>query len=166
MAHYSTTFAKSHRRRPNHTGVFFLGDIIDRGPQSFEAMELVIQTLDELPGSKLLRGNHEDFVLRFLDIAFTRHYDLMNWMWNGGAETALSYGVTPQRTGTNSMTPFQRCVRRWTSRPYRNHAKCRTHDHRARPRIRSCGSSPGSESGTAVAGRPDDDSPRITGFAV
>ncbi|WP_425376342.1 metallophosphoesterase [Rhizobium leguminosarum] len=75
--------------------MFFLGDIIDRGPQSFEAMELVIQTLDELPGSKLLRGNHEDFVLRFLDIAFTRHYDLMNWMWNGGAATALSYGVPP-----------------------------------------------------------------------
>ncbi|NEI50070.1 hypothetical protein GR217_20460 [Rhizobium leguminosarum] len=109
--------------------IFFLGDIIDRGPQSFEAMELVIQTLDELPGSKLLRGNHA--------LARTRRRH---------SKDACGVGST--------------------SRPYRNHAKCRTHDHRARPRIRPCGSSPGSESGTAVAGRPDDDSPLITGFAV
>ncbi|MGO7613613.1 metallophosphoesterase [Rhizobium ruizarguesonis] len=75
--------------------VIFLGDIIDRGPWSKRAMDLVIATLLNVPGSTLLRGNHEDFVLRFIDNPFNRDYDLMNWMYNGGVATALSYGVTP-----------------------------------------------------------------------
>lgn len=58
-------------------------------------MDLVIATLLNVPGSTLLRGNHEDFVLRFIDNPFNRDYDLMNWMYNGGVATALSYGVTP-----------------------------------------------------------------------
>lgn len=74
--------------------VIFLGDIIDRGPSSKLAMDLVIATLRDVPGSKLLRGNHEDFVLRFIE-PYNRDYDLMNWMYNGGVATALSYGVTP-----------------------------------------------------------------------
>ncbi|ACS55865.1 metallophosphoesterase [Rhizobium leguminosarum bv. trifolii WSM1325] len=58
-------------------------------------MDLVITTLRDVSGSKLLRGNHEDFVLRFIDNPYSRDYDLMNWMCNGGAATALSYDVTP-----------------------------------------------------------------------
>lgn len=58
-------------------------------------MDLVIKTLRDVPGSKLVRGNHQDFVLRFIENPFNRDYDLMNWMCNGGAATALSYGVTP-----------------------------------------------------------------------
>ena len=75
--------------------IIFLGDIIDRGLWSRQAMDLVITTLRDVPGSKLLRGNHEDLVMRFIDNPYNRDYDLMNWMCNGGVATALSYDVTP-----------------------------------------------------------------------
>jgi serine/threonine protein phosphatase 1 len=58
-------------------------------------MDLVIETLRDVPGSKLLRGNHEDFVLKFIDNPFNRDYELMNWMSNGGVATAVSYDVAP-----------------------------------------------------------------------
>ncbi|NTG27182.1 serine/threonine protein phosphatase [Agrobacterium rhizogenes] len=57
-------------------------------------MDLVISTLREVPGSTLLRGNHEDFVLKFLE-SFNPEYDLVNWMSNGGVAAAHSYGVAP-----------------------------------------------------------------------
>jgi serine/threonine protein phosphatase 1 len=87
--------------------VLFLGDVIDRGPQSREAMDLVVATLRNLPGSRLLLGNHEDFVLRFVDNPFNRDYGLMNWMCNGGVATALSYGVAPAEDwhGLKRMIP-------------------------------------------------------------
>lgn len=44
--------------------VVFLGDIIDRGPDSRRAMDLVIATLRDLPGSKLILGNHVDEISR------------------------------------------------------------------------------------------------------
>lgn len=44
----------------------FLGDIIDRGPDSRAAMELVCRKLDALPGSYLIQGNHEELLLRVL----------------------------------------------------------------------------------------------------
>ncbi len=87
--------------------VLFLGDVMDRGPQSREAMDLVVATLRDVPGSRLLLGNHEDFVLRFVDNPFNRDYDLMNWMCNGGVATALSYGVAPAEDwhGLGRMIP-------------------------------------------------------------
>jgi serine/threonine protein phosphatase 1 len=85
---------KASLRTSNPYRVIFLGDIIDRGPQSREAMDLVISTLREVPGSTLLRGNHEDFVLKFLE-SFNPEYDLVNWMSNGGVAAAHSYGVAP-----------------------------------------------------------------------
>ncbi len=74
--------------------VVFLGDIIDRGPASFEAMELVVDTLNSIPGSRLIRGNHDSFPLRILDtedpaleMKFCSH-----WASVGGLDTLRSYG--------------------------------------------------------------------------
>ena len=47
--------------------IIFLGDIIDRGPESRQCLDLVIATLDSYPGSRLILGNHEEFLLSFLD---------------------------------------------------------------------------------------------------
>lgn len=41
--------------------IVFLGDIIDRGPESCRALDLVVETLRELPGSKLIRGTTTGF---------------------------------------------------------------------------------------------------------
>lgn len=95
LAALLTHFQKESSSRSKPYRVIFLGDIIDRGLRSREAMDLVIETLRDVPGSKLLRGNHEDFVLKFIDNPFNRDYELMNWMSNGGFATALSYDVAP-----------------------------------------------------------------------
>ena len=71
--------------------VVYLGDYIDRGPESRGTLQHLID--EPLPGfsSVHLRGNHEDFLLRFLEDESV----LMPWLRNGGRETCLSYGVDP-----------------------------------------------------------------------
>lgn len=69
--------------------IIFLGDIIDRGPYSRQAMDLVEHELSRQPASILIQGNHEDLMLRFLD----RGSELSRgWHYNGGAATVASYG--------------------------------------------------------------------------
>lgn len=70
--------------------VVFLGDIIDRGPDSRGAMELVISTLRDIPGSKLVLGNHESLLLRAID---GDDFDIYRWTSQGGDATLHSYGV-------------------------------------------------------------------------
>ena len=73
--------------------IVFLGDIIDRGPESRQAIDLVIRTLHGVPGSQLILGNHEEFVLRFLDQPEERRQIGELWLRNGGEETLASYGI-------------------------------------------------------------------------
>lgn len=75
--------------------IIFLGDIIDRGPDSRRAMELVRQTLARWPDARLILGNHEDFLLRFVSQRETRDTTYRNWLYNGAAETFRSYGIDP-----------------------------------------------------------------------
>ncbi len=74
--------------------IVFLGDIIDRGPESCRALDLVVETLRELPGSKLIRGNHDWFPLRILENEgeFGEFAYGLHWQGNGGIETLRSYG--------------------------------------------------------------------------
>jgi len=72
--------------------IVFLGDIIDRGPESRQCLELVIKTLQDHPGSRLILGNHEEFLLAFLDAGEDREAAAQRWLPNGGTETLHSYG--------------------------------------------------------------------------
>jgi serine/threonine protein phosphatase 1 len=75
----------------NH--LVFLGDYVDRGLQSRQVLDRLIDL--ELPGWKItyLRGNHDQAILDFLDDpGFYR-----SWRVFGAAETLLSYGVTPPK---------------------------------------------------------------------
>ncbi|WP_420409579.1 metallophosphoesterase [Hoeflea sp.] len=74
--------------------IVFLGDLIDRGPESAACVDVAIETLGTHPGSKLVLGNHEEFLLAFLDADTTtaREAALNRWLPNGGAETLRSYG--------------------------------------------------------------------------
>lgn len=67
----------------------YLGDYVDRGPDSAGVIELLSQ--EPLPGFTAihLKGNHEDFLLRFLDDTSSG----TAWFANGGVETLRSYGV-------------------------------------------------------------------------
>lgn len=68
----------------------FLGDYIDRGPASKEVLELLL-TWRGVQEAVFLKGNHEDFLLRFLKDAAV----LENWRHCGGLETLIAYGLKP-----------------------------------------------------------------------
>ncbi|ABR60066.1 serine/threonine protein phosphatase [Sinorhizobium medicae] len=69
--------------------VVFLGDIIDRGPDSRGAMDLVVATLRDVTESKLILGNHESLLLRAID---SDGSDIYNWTSEGGDVALRSYG--------------------------------------------------------------------------
>jgi len=67
----------------------FLGDYIDRGPDSRGAIETLIDLQHSLPGRVVcLRGNHE---VLLLDALATD--DMGLWLFNGADTTLASYGV-------------------------------------------------------------------------
>ncbi len=69
--------------------IVFLGDYIDRGRRSREAVNLLMETQTSLPEQVVcLKGNHEDMVV---DAANGR--DEPMWLDNGGDTTLRSYGV-------------------------------------------------------------------------
>jgi serine/threonine protein phosphatase 1 len=81
-------------RRPKKTFIIFLGDLIDRGPDSAGVVER-LRTYRPL-GAKpvFLGGNHEEVLLRIL--AGDKGV-LPSWLKFGGAECAESYGIDPDR---------------------------------------------------------------------
>ena len=77
----------------DHDELIFLGDYIDRGPNS----KGVIDFLLDLKGrfkKKFLRGNHEDMFLRAIKDP-PAWGDLDLWVRNGGNKTMLSYPFDP-----------------------------------------------------------------------
>jgi serine/threonine protein phosphatase 1 len=77
--------------------VTFLGDLIDRGPRSMQAVECVRRTLRAWPGSLTLRGNHDDlFLANIASRAQGEHGEA--WLYlEGGVETLLSYDTDTRR---------------------------------------------------------------------
>src|SRR6187549_2995751 len=66
-----------------------LGDYVDRGPSSFEVIELLSKRVRS--GTICLKGNHESFLLEFLNDPTI----LNAWQHCGGLETLMSYGLEP-----------------------------------------------------------------------
>lgn len=88
--------ARAHGRP---TTIIGLGDYVDRGPGSREVMELLVGLSHaQGPELRLLRGNHEDTLLRFLDEP--RHGAA--WCDYGGRETLASYGVEAPEAADDS----------------------------------------------------------------
>jgi serine/threonine protein phosphatase 1 len=77
------------RSRPPRAVEIYLGDYIDRGPDSRDVIEWLI-TSPPLAGERIcLMGNHEDLLLSALnDLS-----EMPNWLFNGAAETIGSYLV-------------------------------------------------------------------------
>jgi serine/threonine protein phosphatase 1 len=75
--------------RATRRAVVYLGDYVDRGPDSRGLLDLLIQ--EPLPGFEAIHllGNHEVFMRRFLD---GENLDAI-WMLNGGTATLGSYGL-------------------------------------------------------------------------
>ncbi|HAG81013.1 MAG TPA: serine/threonine protein phosphatase [Cyanobacteria bacterium UBA12227] len=67
--------------------VYFLGDLIDRGPQSSQVVEFVKRN-----GYPCLLGNHEQMVLDILGNGDIHAPSLQAWLYSGGHSTINSYG--------------------------------------------------------------------------
>lgn len=79
---------KADAEYPGHR-LLFLGDYIDRGPDSFDVLETVIDRVKK--GAAAVLGNHEDFMLRYIG----GHIQNKSHPWlipgNGGQRTIHSY---------------------------------------------------------------------------
>ncbi len=78
----------------NHDTLVFLGDYIDRGPDSRAVVSYLLDLQKD--GSyefAFLKGNHEDMLLSFLGIG-GQHGEM--FFYNGGIATLASYGLPTQ----------------------------------------------------------------------
>src|SRR6266536_2302714 len=83
----------------------FLGDYIDRGPQSRGVVELLIQRQAARPGTIVcLRGNHEQMAID----AHGSDRAVPLWLANNGASTLRNYGgpISPEHLAWLSALPF------------------------------------------------------------
>ena len=107
--------------------VVFLGDLVDRGPDSRAVIERLMQGQAEGRPWTVLRGNHDQMFLDFLDSA-TLHSPRvasgLAWLHFrlGGAATLASYGITapdPDEAHAEAGTLVPRAHRDWlASLPY------------------------------------------------
>jgi serine/threonine protein phosphatase 1 len=88
---------------PERSIEIFLGDYIDRGPESREVLEWLISAPPACDERVCLLGNHEDMLLKVLN---DPHWT-GTWLQNGGVETLRSYAVdltaSPQRTTLDDL---------------------------------------------------------------
>ena len=71
---------------PDKDRLVFVGDYIDRGPNSKEVVDYLIDLKSKTDRVIFLKGNHEEMLERYLE-----GYDTMMFLDNGGEATVRSY---------------------------------------------------------------------------
>jgi serine/threonine protein phosphatase 1 len=71
--------------------VVFLGDYVDRGPNSAAVIEYLLNQLPWGVEWRFLKGNHEAAMMQFLEAPLRSR----GWLAHGGLETLASYRVAP-----------------------------------------------------------------------
>lgn len=86
---------RDHQSRPSKECIIvFLGDLIDRGPNSREVLDYLIKSPPNFARIFWLIGNHEEMFLRIL----RGESELIeSWMVYGGRECVESYGLTSEQ---------------------------------------------------------------------
>jgi len=84
--------ADNDERPRARTHIVFLGDLIDRGPQSREVIERLSSYAPAGMTPVFLIGNHEEVLIRLLA---GEHGFVESWLRFGGAQCLRSYGVDP-----------------------------------------------------------------------
>jgi serine/threonine protein phosphatase 1 len=80
-------------RSSAETHLIFLGDMIDRGPQSAAVLARTMEIAGSRPHVSVLAGNHEEVFLLALE---GDREALRFFLRIGGRETVLSYGIAPE----------------------------------------------------------------------
>lgn len=87
------------RRPAQRTILIFLGDYLDRGPDSREVLDMLMAGPSSDIETVYLKGNHEAMLLKFLaDPTYG-----LTWRDYGGMETMESYGVAQQTLAHDPM---------------------------------------------------------------
>lgn len=89
-------------RSPAKTFIIFLGDLVDRGPDSRGVVDYLLRFQPRFANTVFLKGNHEEFLLRVLS---GDERVVTDWLTYGGYECADSYGVT--KGWTLNATPTE-----------------------------------------------------------
>ncbi|MFH0976764.1 MAG: metallophosphoesterase family protein [Spirochaetota bacterium] len=84
--HLDNLYSKIKNLISDNDTLIFLGDYIDRGPDSYEVIEYLI-SLSKENNTIFLKGNHEDMLLKYKSSSL----DYQNYMENGGMATIKSY---------------------------------------------------------------------------
>ena len=79
----------------------FLGDYIDRGPQSFEVVDYLIELRKRNPNCIFLKGNHEEMFEKYIS-----GEDRLTYLFNGGQQTLDSY-MSRQRKPDEPLIPAE-----------------------------------------------------------
>lgn len=79
-------------RGPAEMQLLFLGDLVDRGPDSAGVVARALEIARLAPATRLLMGNHEEVFLKVLE---GDEKALRFFCKIGGRETILSYGIAP-----------------------------------------------------------------------
>ncbi len=79
---------------PSDARLYFVGDLVDRGPASAEVVEYVRKN-----AAGVVMGNHEAMMLQYAPAFLQRYPDsvsaefMHNWAHNGGDDTLMSYAL-------------------------------------------------------------------------
>jgi len=82
---------------PREDVIIFLGDYIDRGPDSKQVVSEILRLRRKFPRLITLKGNHEQM---FLDYLTGRDRDL--FLMTGGRQTLTSYGIRSPFAGVSA----------------------------------------------------------------
>jgi len=86
----------------------FLGDYIDRGPQSCGVIDCLIDLWSRLGDRVItLQGNHEGMLLEVIDGTMPNEF----WLLQGGADTLRSYGIDDPRELPRQHVDWLRTLR-------------------------------------------------------
>jgi len=86
----------------------FIGDYIDRGPESCGVISYLIGLMAKMPNRVVtLMGNHEAMLLSIIDGTAPAE----DWLWQGGTETLQSYGVEDARELPREHVDWLRTLR-------------------------------------------------------
>lgn len=102
-------------RPQRRTFIVFLGDLIDRGPDSAGVIERLRTWKPPGVRTVFLAGNHEEVLLRILE---GEKGILPSWLKFGGAECARSYGLDPEELATIAEEDAISLVQRAVPRPH------------------------------------------------
>ena len=92
------------RRTPKRQILILLGDLVDRGPDSAAVVERATKLRESGREVRLIAGNHEELLLNACGGDNTA---LRVFARNGGRETAISYGISPELYDAADFTELQ-----------------------------------------------------------